>query len=114
MVVAVRADRVGEVGDADAEQAAAVVEAAGTPVAAPRPPRVASAVAAAANGTLELGVPVEQSFGQGMSFSVVPTNLVTDGEDNDGDLYVVDLDGEIFRLGRVSPPLLCASCSSCR
>jgi hypothetical protein len=29
------------------------------------------------------------------------------GEDRDGDLYIVDLDGEIFRLGRVAPPLAC-------
>ncbi len=29
------------------------------------------------------------------------------GEDRDGDLYIVDLDGEIFRLGRVAPPLQC-------
>ena len=56
------------------------------------------AIYRASQATLIDGVKFERDLGGGMAFSVVPTHLLADGLDNDGDTLVDEGDEDVFEV----------------
>ena len=56
------------------------------------------AIYRASQATLIDGVKFERDLGRGMAFSVVPTHLLADGLDNDGDTLVDEGDEDVFEV----------------